>query len=149
MRTYKVYAIKDGTVIDHIPKGKSLKVIDILGLKDGGILTIGMNFDSAKLGQKDVLKIENKFLTPAEVNKISLVAPTATVNIIKEHQNVEKRKMEIPDVIDNNIIRCNNPKCITNSEPVSTKFYVTSKDPLVAKCHYCEREVHGEEIEIK
>ncbi|AAL80722.1 aspartate carbamoyltransferase regulatory subunit [Pyrococcus furiosus DSM 3638] len=148
MAELKVSAIKEGTVIDHIPAGKGLKVIQILGLgelKNGGAVLLAMNVPSKKLGRKDIVKVEGKFLSEEEVNKIALVAPTATVNIIREYKVVEKFKVEIPDVIEG-ILKCGNPNCITHYEYVTPKFYVISKEPLKVRCHYCERTMEEEEI---
>ncbi|AEC52281.1 aspartate carbamoyltransferase regulatory subunit [Pyrococcus sp. NA2] len=148
MPELKVSAIKEGTVIDHIPAGKGLKVIEILKLEklsNGGAVLLAMNVPSKKLGRKDIVKVEGRFLSEEEVNKIALVAPTATVNIIKEYRVVEKFKVEVPEVIEG-ILRCGNPNCITNHEYVTTKFYVISRNPLKVRCHYCERTMEEEEI---
>lgn len=147
-RPYKVYKITNGTVIDHIPGGNALKVIEILGMPKGGIVSIGMNFDSTKLGKKDIIKIENKYLTQDEANKIALIAPTATVNIIRNSERVDKIKLNIPEILEN-ILRCHNPKCVTNNEEVDTKFYIDSKNPLKIRCHYCERCMRSEDITLK
>ncbi|MFA4640285.1 aspartate carbamoyltransferase regulatory subunit [Pyrococcus kukulkanii] len=148
MPELKVSAIREGTVIDHIPAGKGLKVIEILKLgklSNGGAVLLAINVPSKKLGRKDIVKVEGKFLSEEEVNKIALVAPTATVNIIRDYEVVEKFKVEIPDVIEG-ILRCANPNCITHYEYVTTKFYVISREPLKVRCHYCERTMEEEEI---
>jgi len=148
MRAYKVYAIKNGTAIDHIPQGRALKVIDVLDLEEEkGIVTCGMNFESKRLGKKDVVKIENKELEPKEVNAITIVAPTATLNIIRNFKVAKKIKVKVPKVIEE-IVECNNPNCITRNEKVPTKFYPISSHPLVIKCHYCERTIPYEEITL-
>lgn len=146
-KVYKVYAIEDGTVIDHIPCMKALKVIDILGLENQGIITIGINFSSQKLGKKDIIKIENKYLKKEETDKISLIAPTATINIIRDGKLREKRKIEMPyEYI--NIVKCLNPNCITSKSDVPTRFKIVKKDPLILRCHYCERIVRSADVEI-
>ncbi len=147
MKTYKVYAINDGTVIDHIPATKALKVIDILGLENEGILTIGIGFSSQKLGRKDIIKIENKYLQKEETDKISLIAPQATINIIKNGKLKEKRKIELPDEYVG-IVRCPNPNCITGKEKIKTRFKVINRSPLMLRCHYCERVINYDEVEI-
>jgi aspartate carbamoyltransferase regulatory subunit len=147
MKTYKVYAINDGTVIDHIPSTRALKVIDILGLENEGILTIGIGFSSQKMGKKDIIKIENKYLKKEETDKISLIAPNATINIIKDGKLREKRKIELPKEYYN-IVRCLNPNCITSIDDVPTRFKIVSTTPLILRCHYCERIVKSGEIEI-
>jgi len=147
MKAYKVYAINDGTVIDHIPATKALKVINILGLENEGILTIGIGFSSKKLGKKDIIKIENKYLKKEETDKISLIAPQATINIIKNGRLKEKRKIELPEeYVD--IVRCLNPNCITTRDRVRTRFRVIRRSPLVLRCYYCERVVTYDEVEI-
>jgi aspartate carbamoyltransferase regulatory subunit len=147
MKTYKVYAISDGTVIDHIPATRALKVIDILGIENEGILTIGIGFSRKNMGKKDIIKIENKYLGKDETDRISLIAPDATINIIKDGKLKEKRRIERPDTyID--IVKCRNPNCITQSPGVKTKFRVVKSSPLTLRCHYCERTVEAGEVEI-
>ncbi|HDH44866.1 MAG TPA: aspartate carbamoyltransferase regulatory subunit [Thermococcus sp.] len=138
MKELKVSAINKGTVIDHIPSGKGLKVLEILNLPKDSTILVAINVKSRKLGKKDIIKVEGKILSEDEVNKIALIAPTATVNIIDKWEVVDKKKVEVPDEIVG-IIKCANPNCITNYEEVKPKFKVISKKPLKLKCHYCER----------
>ncbi|WP_461866286.1 aspartate carbamoyltransferase regulatory subunit [Thermococcus sp.] len=147
MSELKVTAIKEGTVIDHIPAGKGLKVIQILKLDklNGGALLLAANVHSKKLGKKDIVKIEGKFLSEEEVNKIALIAPSATVNIVRDYRVTEKFNVEIPEKIVG-ILKCGNPNCISNHEYTTPKFYVISKEPLKVRCYYCERTMEGEEI---
>ncbi|WP_087036461.1 aspartate carbamoyltransferase regulatory subunit [Thermococcus litoralis] len=147
MKELKVSAINKGTVIDHIPAGRGLKVLEILNLSGDNTILIAMNVRSGKLGRKDIIKVEGKILNEEEVNKIALIAPSATVNIIENWEVVEKRKVEIPDEIIG-IIECANPNCITHYEEVTPKFKVLSKKPLKLKCHYCERTME-EDIVLK
>lgn len=147
MKIYKVYAINEGTVIDHIPCTKALKVIAILGLENEGILSIGIGFSSKKLGRKDIVKIENKYLKKEETDKISLIAPQATINIIKDGKVKEKRKIELLEEYIN-LVKCLNPNCITTVTDVNTRFRIINKSPLVLRCHYCERTVKEGELEI-
>jgi len=146
-KTYKVYAISDGTVIDHIPATKALKVIDILGLENEGILTIGVGFSSQKMGRKDVIKIERKYLKKEETDKISLIAPQATFMILKEGQLKETRKSELPREYFN-IVKCLNPNCITAKTDVKTRFKIVQSTPLILRCHYCERIVKAGDVEM-
>jgi aspartate carbamoyltransferase regulatory subunit len=146
-KVYKVYAINDGTVIDHIPATKAITVIDILGLENEGILSIGIGFSSDKMGKKDIIKIENKYLKKEETDKISLIAPQATINIIKDGSLKEKRKIEVPDEYMN-IVKCLNPNCITSKTDVPSRFGTVSTAPLILRCHYCERIVREGEVEI-
>lgn len=144
-----VRKIRDGTVIDHIPAGNALNVIRILGIagNSGSRLSIIMNTDSSKLGKKDIVKIEGRELTMDEVDIISLIAPTATINIVRDYKVVKKEKVSIPDIIED-VIRCANPSCITNleREKIKPRFKVVSKDPLLLKCVYCERYTTREDI---
>ena len=147
-RELKISAIDEGTVIDHIPTDATFKVVEILDLENHkGIVSIATNLQSKRIGKKGIVKVGGKSLTQDEVNKIAIVAPDATVNIIKNYDVREKIKVKTPDVIDN-VVKCSNPVCITNSEQVATKFYVVKKDPLKIKCHYCERSMGKEDIEI-
>lgn len=148
MRAYKVYAIKNGTVIDHIPEGKGMEIIDLLNLRKWKkIVTLGIGFNSKRYNKKDIIKIENKELTPEEANKIAIIAPTATLNIIRDFKLVKKTKLKIPDVIKG-IIKCANPACITNNEPVKTKFSHEPGKKLRIHCDYCERYFDEEDINL-
>ena len=147
-RELKISAIGEGTVIDHIPADATFKVVEILDLQNhNGIVSIATNLQSKSMGNKGIVKVAGKGLTQSEVNKIAIVAPDATVNIIKNYDVREKIKVKTPDVIDN-VVKCSNPVCITNNEQVATKFYVVKKDPLKIKCHYCERSMGKDDIEI-
>ena len=141
MKELRVTPIKNGTVIDHINPGLALKVLHVLKHPEeaSSAVSVAMNVKS-KMGKKDIVKIENKELDKKEVNKISLIAPKATINIIRNYEVVKKSRVQLPDeIID--IVRCSNPTCISNSnEPVDTRFIVACKDPLLIKCYYCERE---------
>ena len=135
----RVSKIKDGTVIDHIPGGYALDVVKILGItgKEKRVMTIGINVPSKRFGVKDIVKIEGKALSSQEVNRIALIAPHASINFIHDYAVVEKLEVKLPTVIEG-IIKCANPCCISNSdEPVVSKFYVKSEEPLLLKCHYC------------
>ncbi len=135
----RVSKIRDGTVIDHINSGHALDVVKILGItgRDKGPITIAINVPSKKLKTKDIVKIEGRELKPQEVHKIALLAPHASINIIRNYKVAKKEEVKLPKAIEN-IIKCANPACISNSnEPVKAKFYVGSEEPLLLKCHYC------------
>jgi aspartate carbamoyltransferase regulatory subunit len=135
----KVSAIENGTVIDHIPAHNLFQVVRILNLeKYESQILIGMNLDSQKYGQKGILKLSNKFFKSDEINKIALVAPTATMIVIRDFQIVEKRNVEIPDEVVK-IVKCFNPNCISNHEKIITRFNVIDKADLRLQCHYCEK----------
>ncbi|MEM2104793.1 MAG: aspartate carbamoyltransferase regulatory subunit [Candidatus Bathyarchaeia archaeon] len=134
-----VSKIKDGTVIDHITGGHALDVVKILGItgKEKRVITIAINVPSKRFKNKDIVKIEGRELNPGEVHKIALVAPHATINIIRDYRVVEKQRVVLPNVIEG-IVKCANPACVSNSnEPVKPKFYVKSEEPLILRCHYC------------
>ena len=143
----KVTALKEGTVIDHLAVGTALKVLDILGISFEGSVTIGLNLDSKKMGQKDIIKINRREVSPEEVARIALVSPRASFSIIRDFRVVEKFNPELPETIDR-LIRCPNPSCITCDERVDTRFRVLRPDPLRVRCHYCERSLRKEEIEL-
>jgi aspartate carbamoyltransferase regulatory subunit len=138
-REVRVSKIKDGTVIDHISGGYALDVVKILGITghEKQVITIAINVPSKRMRVKDILKIEGRALNHKEVSSIALIAPRATINIIRNYDVVEKVEVQLPKQIED-IIKCNNPACISNSnEPIGAKFYVESEEPLLLKCHYC------------
>ena len=144
-----VSAIKDGTVIDHIPTKALFKVVQILKLDEcTNTVTFGNNLDSKAMGAKAIIKVANRFFEDDEVNKIALVAPNAKLNTIKNYEVVEKRVVQIPDQVMG-IVRCFNPKCITNAEAVPTRFQITGDKPIELKCYYCEKITYENEIRIK
>lgn len=146
----KVSKIKNGTVIDHIPAGMAPAVLKILGIERGcsDTVIVAMNVRSDRLGLKDMVKVENRALEAETVKKIAIVAPQATVNIIKDMKVTEKIHVELPEELIG-IIRCPNRNCITNStERVVPYLRVESRGPLVMRCHYCESLVEGPAAEL-
>jgi len=134
-----VSAIKEGTVIDHIPSESLFKVITILGLdKVKTLITSGNSFESKKLGKKGIIKVSDVFFSTDEINKIALFAPNAKLNIIRDYEVAEKRVVKIPETIEG-IVKCFNPKCITNNEKIHTSFTVSTYSPISLKCKYCEK----------
>ena len=136
-----VRRIKDGTVIDHINEGKGLNVLEALEIdgSKGNVITIALNMPSGKLSKKDMIKVEGLFLEDDDTNKLAVIAPSSTVNIIKDYKLVEKRRVSLPNEIEQ-IFRCSNPDCITNSqEYIESTMEVMDKDNLVLKCRYCGR----------
>ncbi len=141
-RSYKVFRIENGTVIDHINSHMALKIIDILKIKEQGIVSIGINFDSKMCGKKDIIKIENVYLDKKETDIIALISPKSTINIIKNSKVIEKRQIEMPKEILS-IMKCPNPMCVTNNyHDCDTKFSVEryNGSSTVVRCFYCERE---------
>jgi aspartate carbamoyltransferase regulatory subunit len=140
-RELKIPRIKHGTVIDHITAGSAVKVLHILGIPktSTAVVSVAMNVKS-RMGKKDIVKVENRELDPSEVDKIALIAPKATINIIRDYEVAEKHRVSLSDEIVG-IVKCSNPTCVSNSrEPVKSRFKVIKKDPLRIKCYYCERE---------
>ncbi len=146
----KVAALKDGTVIDHIPSDKLFKVVQILHIDTcNNQITLANNLESKKIGSKGLVKIADRALAENETNKLALICPNAKINIIINYEVVEKRPLVLPDEI-NDIAQCANPVCITNHQPVKTRFFVLKEENnLRLKCRYCEREVKIEEVKIK
>lgn len=141
MKDFRVTPIRNGTVIDHIDCGQALKVLRIIGVTGDVAPTVSvlMRVPSKRDGWKDVVKVEDRELDPREVDKISLIAPKATINIIRDFNVSEKYNVRMPDVV-RGIVKCGNPNCITNkNEPVEPQFIVESKEPAVLRCFYCER----------
>jgi aspartate carbamoyltransferase regulatory subunit len=136
-----VRRIKDGTVIDHIDPGMALIVLKALNItgREGNVITVALNVPSSKLETKDIIKVENKFLESQETNKLALLAPKATVNIIRDYKVIEKRKVELPDAFIG-IFRCSNPRCVTNSkEEIKPMIDVIDKSQPTLRCRYCAR----------
>ena len=145
----QVAALKNGTVIDHIPSEKLFTVVSLLGLEHMTTnITIGFNLDSKKLGKKGIIKIADKFFCDEEINRIALIAPNVILNIIRDYEVVEKKTVTLPDELVG-LVKCNNPKCITNNEPMPTRFDVIDKEKGTIRCHYCERKINKEDIIVK
>lgn len=143
-----VSAIENGTVIDHIPTEKTFQVVNLLHLQDMDTpVTIGYNFKSGLMDRKGIIKISDKFFTDDEINRLSVVAPNIVLNTIRNYEVVEKKRVETPDEL-RGIIKCNNPKCITNNEPMETIFNVIDKEHGIVKCHYCDKEQKIDEVEL-
>ncbi|MDD6553164.1 MAG: aspartate carbamoyltransferase regulatory subunit [Prevotellaceae bacterium] len=143
-----VSAIENGTVIDHIPAEKTFQVVNLLHLQDEkNPVTIGYNLPSKKIGRKGIIKVSNKFFTDEEVNRLSVVAPKIVLNIIKNYEVVEKKLVETPDEL-RGIVKCNNPKCICNNEPMETWFTIQDKEHGILRCHYCDKEQNINNVEL-
>ncbi len=144
VKEFKVTPIRNGTVIDHITCNMALKVLGIMGITEKGVdstVSVLMHVPSKKADWKDVVKIEDRELDAKEVDKIALIAPFATINIIRNYNVADKHRVELPDTVVG-IVKCANLNCITNlQEPVVSKFEVVSKDPPKLRCWYCEREI--------
>ncbi|MCI6131964.1 MAG: aspartate carbamoyltransferase regulatory subunit [Prevotella stercorea] len=144
----QVAAIKNGTVIDHIPAEKTYQVVNLLQLETLDTpVTIGYNYPSNKIGRKGIIKVSDKFFTDEEISRLSVVAQNVVLNIIHDYEVVEKKTVKTPDEL-RGIVKCNNPKCITNNEPMHTVFHVVNKEKGILKCHYCDKEQFMEKVEL-
>lgn len=144
MEEIKVAPIRNGTVIDHIKSGQALNVLKILGVNENTIdssIVLAMHVSSKKdpSGWKDIVKVEDRELDTGTVDKIALIAPNATIVIIRDYYVAEKFNVHIGDHVKG-LARCSNPNCITNvGEPVNPEFDVINRNPPVLRCMYCER----------
>ena len=144
-----VSAIRHGTVIDHVESDATFKVAEILRVQEGeNMVLVGINLESKHLGKKGIIKIEERELTADEVNKIALIAPLATLNIISDFKVVEKSRVQLPDMIER-VVKCFNPRCVTNHQGVTTRFDVIESHPPALRCRYCERVMRGKDILLK
>lgn len=142
-----VSKIREGTVIDHIPAGRALVVLRLLNPPRDARVAVVMNAESRKLGRKDIVKVEGVILSPEQTAAVALVAPRATINIIRDYVVVEKRKASPPRVVEG-ILHCTNPTCITRKprEPIKPKFKLAREDPVTLQCMYCGTIITQEEI---
>ena len=143
-----VAALENGTVIDHIPSELVFTIVSLLELdKLSSSVTIGYNLHSDKIGKKGIIKVADKYFSDEEISRLSVVAPNVVLNIIRNFDVVEKKEVITPDVL-RGIVRCSNPKCICNNEPIRTYFHVVDKTNGVLKCHYCEKEQNMKEVKL-
>ena len=145
----RVKKIKNGTVIDHLPSGSALTVLKVLGIDNGYKTTVSaiMNVPSKSSGMKDVVKVEDKILGPEETDKLALIAPDATINIIKNYEVIKKSNVKVPEEVVG-VLNCANPSCITNkNEPIVSIFKVENVSPILLRCRFCERILDKELIE--
>ena len=143
-----VAALENGTVIDHIPSELVFTIASLLKLdKLSSSVTIGYNLNSKKIGKKGVIKVPDNFLSDEAISRLSVVAPYVVLNIIRNFDVVEKKEVIIPDEL-HGIVRCGNPKCITNNEPMNSYFHVVDKKNGTLKCHYCEKEQNKSEVKL-
>lgn len=143
-----VAALESGTVIDHIPSDKLFEVVNVLHLERMKTsITVGYNLKSRKMGHKSIIKIADKFFSDEELNQLSVISPNVTLCIIKDYEVVEKKEVKMPDVLKG-IVKCANPKCITNNEPMRTHFHVIDKEKGILQCHYCNKEVDLNHVKL-
>lgn len=143
-----VAALRNGTVIDRIPSPVLFQAVRLLGLENSHChVTIGNNLHSGKIGTKGIIKIADTEFPESVLNRIALIAPNAVVNTIRDFEVVEKRAVRLPEILSG-IVKCGNPKCISNNEPMTTKFEVIETSPVVIRCHYCNHTVAGQDAQI-
>ncbi len=143
-----VAAIENGTVLDHIPSERLFDVVSMLHLdKMSNAITIGFNLKSAVMGSKSIIKIASKYFTAEELNQLSVVAPDITLCVIKDYEIIEKRPLTMPDEVVG-IVRCPNPKCITNNEPMRTRFRSVATNKGIIRCCYCNRDVERTDVRV-
>lgn len=143
-----VAALKAGTVIDRVPCDVLFKAVRILGIeKMSNNVTIGNNLSSRHLGHKGIIKVADMEFPEDVLNRIALIAPHAKINIIRDYEVAEKRRVSLPDEIVG-IVKCDNPKCITNNEPMRTRFSVIDRDDVTIRCHYCGHTVKAGDATI-
>lgn len=148
-KSLAVAALRNGTVIDHIPESTLFKAVRILGIENlQTAVTIGNNLESSKLGKKGIIKVSDVEFDENTLNRIAIVAPKAKINIIRDYEVTEKREVVLPDRILG-IVKCPNPKCITNNEPVQTKFDVIDREHVILRCHYCGRSLTSQDAVIE
>ncbi len=141
----QVAAIENGTVIDHIPSDKVFQVVNLLHLDEvTSPVTIGVNFSSKVMGRKGIIKIADRFFTDAELNQLAVICQDMTLCVIRDYEIVEKKRIALPEELVG-IVRCNNPKCITNNEPMRTRFNVAGQ---TLKCHYCNNVIELSEVNL-
>ena len=143
-----VAALENGTVIDHIPTTKLFTVANLLKLDTfPEPVLIGNNLSSNKIGIKGMIKIANRMLTTDEISRLAVVCPNIRLCIIRDYEVVEKKEVRLPDTLEN-VVKCANPVCISNNEPMRSFFYVTDKENGTMRCHYCNKEQKIENAEF-
>ena len=143
-----VAALENGTVIDHIPSNKLFEVVNLLHLEEMKTsITVGYNLRSKKMGHKSIIKIAGKFFSDDEINQLAVVSPNVTLSVIRDYEVVEKKEVVLPDEL-RGIVKCANPKCITNNEPMKALFHVISGEKAMLRCHYCNKEISLEHVKL-
>ncbi len=144
----QVAALQNGTVIDHIPSAKIFEVISLLHLERvHSAVTVGFNLKSQKMRHKSIIKVADKFFSDEEINQLSVVAPNVTLSIIRDYEVVEKKEVRMPDELIG-IVRCDNHKCITNNEPMRTRFRFLGAERGTLQCQYCNREIELSNVKL-
>ena len=146
-RKMLVSALRSGTVIDHLLGGTALRTLHLLQLDQEATVLVGVNLPSSKNEFKDLIKVEGRELTQAEINVVSLISPQATLSIIREFKVVRKFSAQVPDEIQG-LIRCVNPACVSQDPRVITRFHTERREPLKLRCYFCERSFRRGEVDF-
>lgn len=146
-KTLSVAAIKNGTVIDHIPTGQALRIIRLLNLTNSKHkITLGLNLPSKSMGHKDLIKIEARLLSEAEASDIIVFAPKAIINIIENFEVTKKISTRLPEIIKG-VFLCPNLVCITHTEPIPSFFYIEEQSKRIKLiCKYCEKQFDRDQV---
>ena len=143
----KVAALENGTVIDHIPSEKVFEVVNIVHLdRMTTPVTIGYNLYSESMQKKSIIKIADKFFSDEELNQLSVIAQNVTLCVIRNYEVIEKKEVSMPQELVG-IVRCNNPKCISNNEPGMRTRFIQQNDHIL-RCHYCNRQIDLENVKL-
>lgn len=146
-RTLSVSAIKNGTVIDHIPCGSALRILKFIDFTKEQV-TIGLNLKSRKMQFKDIIKIQDRQITSLEIHQLAILAPTASVNIIHNYEVVKKVPVTLPETIES-ILLCPNKKCVTRQEKADTFFFVHKEGrKVLLRCKFCEKCFEQDELAL-
>lgn len=145
----QVEAIRNGTVLDHIPSDVLFQIVALLGLEQfSAPVTIGNNFESKRIGRKGIIKMTDRYFTQEELSRITILAPDVRVNVIKDYKVVEKQVLSLPKEVVG-LVRCPNPRCITSSEPMPTRFSVLRRgEGVQLTCDYCARQLESQQAEL-
>jgi len=144
-----VAALRNGTVIDHIPSSALFKAVDLLGIEKLGVsVTIGNNLESKRLGHKGIIKVADTEFSPEVLSRIAIIAPSAVINTIRDYEVVKKEPVSLPDEITGLVV-CDNQKCVSRNQPIPSRFEVIDRENVALRCHYCEHELRGDAIILK
>ena len=144
-----VAALRNGTVIDHIPPQALFQCVKILGIELlDKQLTIGNNLHSSKHGAKGIIKVADTEFPPEVLSRIAIIAPSAVINTIRDYEVVKKEPVSLPDEITGLVV-CDNPKCVSRNQPIPSRFEVIDRENVALRCHYCEHELRGDAIILK
>lgn len=130
----KIDEIENGIVLDHIKAGNGMRVYEALKLNTLKCqVAIIQNAKSEKQGVKDIIKINE--LIDLNFDVLGYIDSDVTVNVIKDGK-AEKKAVSLPKRIVN-VVKCSNPRCISNVEDIDYEFELTDQKGTY-RCIYCE-----------